>query len=383
MKILIISGYPLTERTSGSLEHAAKLAQYISAIDGMKVHVMTLGNENKQFKSGSVNVHVVNRIWFLNPFSLPFALWSMKRTAEKVNPDVIHAMRGFPYFAIAAFLRKRYPTLLTVFSLSERELRFDKSPIWMLKRVFLFIPNERYTIPRIPHIIVQSHRMEGLVRGLTKSKIHIVPEGIEYERVQQFQSQPLPSESPDIFLAVGFRKLKGIDVLIKAIPKVIASVPNLKVYLAGTGEEEVRLKSLVEELGVASHVNFLGFISDEVEKFRYYKACKMVVVPSRWDNEPFAPLDGAVMGKPAIVSDAAHSSVVIDGKTGFVFESENVEELASKIIKLLTGDKLREEMGKAIREKVKEYDWTKLAKRTVEIYKEVIVDFHRREAQNR
>lgn len=383
MKILIIGGYPLTDRISGSLEHVAKLAQNISAINDMEVHVVSLGNKNEQFKSGNVNVHVVSKMWFVNPFLLPFALWSMKRIAEKINPDVVHALRGFPYFAIALFLRGKYPVLLTVFSLSQRELHFDKSPIWMLKRVFVFIPSERYVIPRIPHIIVQSPFMKSLVTKLTRSKTHIVPEGIEYERLQQFQSLPLLSEPPDIFVAVSFRKLKGMDILIKAIPEVIRSVPNLKVYIAGSGEEELRLKSLVKELGVASHVKFLGFISDEVEKFGYYKACKIVVVPSRWDNEPFAPLDGAVMGKPAIVSDAAHSSVIIDGKTGFVFASENVEELASKIVKLLTDDKLWEEMGKAIREKVKEYDWTKLAKRTVEIYNEVIVDFHRQEAQNR
>ncbi len=373
----------MTDRGAGSLVHAGNLARYTSSMDGMEVHVITLGDKNGQLKDDNINVHVVRKKWFLNPFLLPFGLWSMKRIAERINPDVVHAMGGFPYFTIAVFLRNKYPVLLTVFSLSQRELHFDKSPMWMLKRVLVLIPSERYVIPRIPHIIVQSPFMESLIRRGAKLKIHIVPEGIEYERIQQFQSSPLLSDHPDIFVAVNFRKLKGIDLLIKAIPAVIRSVPDVKVYIAGSGEEEVKLKSLVKELGVESHVKFLGFIFDEGEKYRYYKACKIVVAPSRWDNEPFVPLDGAVMGKPAIASDAAHSSVVIDGKTGFVFKSENIEELASKIVKLLTDDKLREEMGKAIREKVKEYDWTKLAKRTVEIYNEVIVDFHRQEAQNK
>lgn len=373
----------MADRVSGSLAHVGNLARYVSAIDGMEVHVMTLGAKNEHFKSGDINVHVFSKKWFFHPLVLPFALRSMKRTAETIDPDVIHAMRGFPYFMIAASLRRSYPVLLTVFSLSRQELRFDKSPVWMLLRVFFFIPSERYVIPRIPHIIVQTSFMESLVRRMTKSKMHIVPDAIEYGRLAQFQSLPSLSDSPDIFVAVSFRKLKGMDVLINAVPIVVRSVPGLKVYIAGSGEEEASLKTLVKKLGVAEHVRFLGFISDEVEKNSYYRSCKIVVVPSRWDNEPYAPLDGAVFGKPAIVSDAANSSVVVDGRTGFVFESENVAELAAKIVKLLTDDKLREDMGKAIGDKVKEYDWPRIAGRTVEIYKEVILDFHSPEAQNK
>lgn len=64
-------------------------------------------------------------------------------------------------------------------------------------------------------------------------------------------------------------------------------------------------------------------------------------------------------------------------------KSEDVEELSSKMVKLLTDDKLREEMGKAAMEKAKEYDWNKIADRKVEIYKTVIVDFHEQRGKGR
>jgi len=100
------------------------------------------------------------------------------------------------------------------------------------------------------------------------------------------------------------------------------------------------------------------------------------------DSEPFAPLNAAIAGKPAIVSDKCNSSVIDDRKTGFVFPSENIEELSGKIVKLLTDHKLREEMGKAAMEKAKEYDWGKIADRKVEIYREVIANFHKRKGKN-
>ena len=383
MKILVVGGYPLTEKRSGSVTHVDKLTQSISAIDNMEVHVLTQGDKNKQFKRGNVNVHVINKMWVFVPFLLPFTMWSARCMIKKIAPDVIHVFGAYLYSTLATLFRNKYPILVTVFSLSQEELQFHKTPIRILRTGLLSIPKERYIINSVPHIIVQSHFTEKLIRGWTKSKIYIVPEGIEYERLQQLQSHTLLTDAADIFIAVNFRKLKGLDILIEALATVIKSVPDVKLYIAGAGEEENELKSLVRELGLQAHVKFLGFISNEVEKYHYYKTCKIVVVPSRWDVEPFAPLDGAVFGKPTIASDACNSSVVVDGKTGFLFKSENINELASKIVKLLTDDKLREEMGKAAMEKAKEYDWSRITDRTVEIYKMVMEDFHERKGKNK
>ena len=63
---------------------------------------------------------------------------------------------------------------------------------------------------------------------------------------------------------------------------------------------------------------------------------------------------------------------IVDGKSGLLFEPENIEDLASKIIRLLTDEGLREEMGNAAREKARECDWARIAERTVEVYRDII-----------
>ena len=382
MKILIISGYPLSDRVSGSLIHARDLAHHLSEINGMEVHVIAPGKKDERLSSGSVILHILNHNWFNNPFLIPFTLRTVKRIIDEIGPDVVHAMRGYPYCTLAVLLKRKRPVVMSVFSLSQSELRFDKNPVWILLRLLLFMPNERYSIPRIPHIIVQSRLMESLVRRQTRSEIHIVPEGIELEKLQQYQTQDKLSDYPDIFVAVSFRKLKGMDILIRAVSMVKESVPDIRVYIGGSGEEENNLRSLVAELDVEDQVKFLGFIADEKEKYRYYSACKIVVVPSRWDNEPFAALDGAAMGRPVIASNTCNASVVVNGETGYIFENENVEELAECIVKLLKDDNLRSRMGEAIREKVKEYDWPMIAGKTVQIYRKALVDFSSRDNQN-
>lgn len=383
MRILLMGGYPSTEKRSGSITHVEKLSQAISVIEGMEVHVITMGTKSRQFKRGNVNMHVVNRVIFLTLFQFPLASWFIERTIRNIRPEVVHVLGGFPYSTIAMFLRKKYPSLLTVFSFEWRELKYERSILRILRQMIISIPIERYIPSKIRHIIVQTYNIKNLVGELSDSKIYIIPEGIEYEKIQRFNLQAQLIEQPDIFIAVNFRMLKGIDILIKAIPEVIMSVPELKVYIAGSGEEEEELKNLVNDLRLENHVKFMGFIVDEREKYKYYKACKIVVVPSRWDNDPFAALDGAALGKPLIVSDACNSSIVEDGKTGFIFESENVKELSSKIVRLLTEDNLREEMGKVALEKAKEYDWSEIADRVVEIYKGVITDFHKRKDKSK
>jgi 1,4-alpha-glucan branching enzyme len=217
----------------------------------------------------------------------------------------------------------------------------------------------------------------------TKSKIYIAPSGIEYDEIETIQLHSLLNESPDIFFVNNLQKIKGADILIKAIPTVIKSIPNSSVYIAGTGPQGNELKALVKRLNLGEHVNFLGFISEE-EKYQYYRACKLVVVPSRWDCQPFAPLDAAASGKPVVASRIGGiQDTVEDGKTGFLFEPENIEDLADKIVTLLKDEKLREEMGRAAKEKAKSYDWKKIAERTVEIYKEVIADFHEQKVKDR
>ena len=379
MKILIMGGYPLGKNRSGSIIHAQKLAQSISALDGTEVHVITMGKTASQFSSGNVNIHVVAMPPIFAPFLLPFTFRSARRKIQEITPDVIHIMGDrFTYALLATPLRKNYPTLMSVFSFSERELRFSKNPIRVIRTLLISIPSMRYVIPRMSHFIVQSHFTEGIVRERSKAKIDIIPEGVDYERLRQIGTDALPDDSPDIFLAVNFRKLKGLDILIRAISIVVKSVPDVKLYIAGSGPEEKQLRSMVKELSVDSNVRFLGFISDEEKTYQYYKACKIVVVPSRWDVEPFAVLHGAAAGKPVIASKTCNSALIIDGKTGFLYDTENFEELADKIVKLLLDDNLRKGMGEAAREKAKEYDWNRIAWRTMKVYKEVMADFQKR-----
>jgi glycosyltransferase involved in cell wall biosynthesis len=375
VKVVIISGYPLSGKRSGALVHIEKLAEHLSEVEGMEVHVITSGNNVEQFENEKVTVHVMTLPLFILSLLFPFSQWSIMSKIKKLSPDILHAAGTFPYTTIVAMLRKKYPAIITVFSLSKNELRWEKNIVRIIKKVVISIPNERYVIKRIGNIIVQSSFTERKIENMTDAKIHIIPEGIECGEINQLQLHDM-SESPDIFIAVLFRKLKGLDVLIRAVGAVQKIIPNIQLYIAGNGEEEHNLQNLVNELNIQHCVKFLGYVSSKEEIYSYYKACKVVVVPSRWDIEPFAAIDGAMFGKPIIATKSCNSSLVIDGVSGFMIESEDVDTLTNRLVLLLSDKSLRDKLGKAAKEKSKEYDWPKIADNVTNVYRMTMNEFY-------
>jgi glycosyltransferase involved in cell wall biosynthesis len=384
IKVAILTTYMPVPSSNGGLEHTRHLIKYLSRRDDVELHILTLAYKNIHYGKNDFEHHTLHIIKkpFGYPVSFPLANLYLKYEIEKINPDIVHVQGAGPIYApAAALVNHEYPTVLTLLGFGPRGIKFGNR-IEIIKYFLIGKASEKYVFSKIPNILVQTSSIVNRVTSMTKSKIYVVPEGIEVEKIRN--TPPHDSdEKPEIFLPVRLVRLKGIDILIKSISMVTKSIPDIKFNIAGSGEEETALRSMVKDLKLERHVKFLGYISDEKEINSYYKDCKIVVVPSRWDVEPFAPLNAAASGKPAIVSDMCNSSVIEDGMTGFVFKSEDVEELASKIVKLLTDDKRREEMGKAAMEKAKEYDWSRIVDKKIEIYKEIIADFHERKEKGK
>ena len=381
IKVAMLAPYSPFQKHNGLTMHINKLTQHLSHREDIELHLITIGNKNMQFKKGDLNVHVIKKS-LSYPFSIPSLLWSLNRKTIEIDPDMVHAEGScFPYSTVVALVQNRYPTLLTVVGIVLKESKFCNG-INFIFDMLLRKPNERYVVSKISHIIVDAPSIKDLISKWTESRIYVVPAGIKYDKIEEIQSHTSLNEKSDIFIASRLVRIKGIDILIKTIPKVINSIPNISVCIAGTGPQENELRLLTKRLNLKNHVKFLGFISEE-EKYQYYKACKLVVVPSRWDCQPFTLFDAAASGKPVIASDMSNPGIVDDGKTGFIFKSENVEDLADQIILLLKDEELREEIGKAAKAKVKQYDWSKVAERYVEIYSEAIADFHERKAKSK
>ncbi len=134
---------------------------------------------------------------------------------------------------------------------------------------------------------------------------------------------------------------KGVDILIKAMQLV----PSAKLKIAGDGNYMSRLKQLAKELG-CDNVEFLGMVvGDELKKTISESLC--VVVPSLWyENFPYVMTEAFAMGKAVIGSDKGGIPEYIKhGKNGFVYHSNNVNELSECIRSICSDASVPVSMG--------------------------------------
>lgn len=382
IKVAMLAAYTPTPSVYGGAEHTRYLVKYLTRRDDVELHVVTLGHKNADFdRDGSgLYLHLVKKQFFF-PSLIPHAVPALRRRVKTINPDIVHAWgASIPYGTTAALVQSKYPTVLRHFGFTPDVIK-SENRLGIIKYLLIGKTNEKYVLSKIPNTMVATSSFKNIISSVTNSKIYVIPSGTEFDEIQRIK--PHQEDKPDIFSACRLHKVKGIDILIRAIPTVIKSIPDLKVCLAGSGPQEDALKSLVRELSLEDHVRFLGVIYGE-EKYQYYKACKIVVLPSRWDTLPKTIIEAMASGKPMVASNVGGiPDLVDDGKTGLLFESENVEGLAAKVIKMLTDEELRERMGKEALEKAGEYDWSKIAERTVAVYREVIADFREQRAEEK
>jgi glycosyltransferase involved in cell wall biosynthesis len=373
MRVAVLCQYPFEKMWGGPAIYIDRLTYHISCIKDVELHIITIGEKSKSFKNGNLNMHVVEIPKFLYlPVFIPYVTMLLNHIILKIDPDIVHAAIGTlpPYSTAAALIRNKYPVLLTVHGIVAKEAKYGTSISYRIYTYFNKL-NEKYVISKIPNIITVSPQAKDWICNKTKSNIHVIPNGVDFYDIQSIQTTD-KLKHPAILVVGGLVKIKGMDVLLNAIPIIIKKTPDLHIYIAGSGSEESKLKKLVNKLNIENYVDFLGFLSGE-KKYTYYKSADIYVQPSRYETFGIAILEAMACGKTVVASNVGGIPfLVIDGETGLLFENGNVRDLAEKILNLLNDKELREKMGKAGKKRAEEFTWDKIAKQTVEVYKEIL-----------
>jgi glycosyltransferase involved in cell wall biosynthesis len=163
--------------------------------------------------------------------------------------------------------------------------------------------------------------------------------------------------------------------LIKAFKKVSELFPDLKLVLAGDGNERACLERIVSSSALTGKVVFFG----EVKRARVMELlseCKLFVVPSR--NEAFGGviLEAMVTGTPIVASAVGGIPELICNKeTGVLVPGDNVKELEKALISLLCDEELLVRLGLQAQKAVgKKYDWGVIAEEYLQIYRQIARD---------
>jgi phosphatidylinositol alpha-1,6-mannosyltransferase len=178
-----------------------------------------------------------------------------------------------------------------------------------------------------------------------------------------------------VVLTVGrLQKRKGHDMLIRALPEIRRSVPDVLYAIVGDGDERKSLERLVVELGLAEFVQFRGETSDE-ELIRCYQQCDLFVLPNRDVNGDFEGfgmvlLEAQACGKPVVAGASGGTAETMSiPETGQVVCCDRPDELAMLVSQLLANEALRGTMGEAARAwAVERFSWESLSRQAYELF---------------
>jgi len=291
----------------------------------------------------------------------------------KENPDIIHA-HGYQVFTTDAALMaskiKKAPLVLTLHGFPRG---FEKPAN---KAYFNLIGKE--TLKKAKKIISVSHMVarEFKAIGVPEEKMAIIPNGIDLEEYKQlpmgdvFRKRLDIEENEKIVLTIGrLEKIKGFQYLIRALPSIIKKVGSTKLVIAGPDfNYGAKLKKLAEETNVQDNVIFYGSINGK-EKFEAFSAANIVAVPSLYEGFGMLLLEAMAAGKPLVATNTgAAPEIIQNGKNGILANLGNVEDLAGKVIKLLSDDQLMYLISQESRKTVEAFNWEKISEHIHKLY---------------
>jgi glycosyltransferase involved in cell wall biosynthesis len=153
---------------------------------------------------------------------------------------------------------------------------------------------------------------------------------------------------------------KGLDLAMRALGGL--KELTWEWHIAGDGPQMQVLQSMAKELGIGERVFFHGWQSPP-QLMKQYQQANLFLFPSRHEGMPNALLEAMASGLPVVASCiAGNEELVMDGKTGCLVPSEDADALQRALKKLLLDSALREQMGRASRQRVEEnYSWESTA----------------------
>lgn len=194
--------------------------------------------------------------------------------------------------------------------------------------------------------ICEGIRSDIVSRGVSADKITIVPNAVDASRFQPVGERNTEIESSlklqgkKVVAFIGsFYAYEGLDLLVAAMPQLLAARPDIRLLLVGGGQVTDAIKQQVAELGLQDSVIMTGRVPyEEVES--YYSVTDVLVYPRKSMRltelvTPLKPLEAMAQKSLFVASDVGgHKELVRDGITGTLFKADDAEDLVSTLLRL-------------------------------------------------
>jgi glycosyltransferase involved in cell wall biosynthesis len=258
----------------------------------------------------------------------------LRRRLDELNPDVVH----FQWLVHRPDVDLRWLRSIA----ARRRTVFTAHDLWAM--LDAHTREWRRVLDAVDRVVVHSRRgVDELVAlGVPEDRIARIPHPV-------FDSEEAPEPAPpagSTLVCFGLiRTYKGIDLLLRALPEIVRSVPVARLVVAGDALDPVGpFQALAEQLGIADRVEWRLAFQNETEIDALMATAAVVVLPYRRRVDSSGVLASALgRGRPVVVTDVGNlGETVEEFGAGEVVPPEDVGALAAACVRLLTDPDARE-----------------------------------------
>lgn len=271
-------------------------------------------------------------------------------TQLRTDPRIQQAdvLIGFDFDGYGLDPASRPPLVASAHAIFADVLRFETDPVRTMVQAQAFF--DRVNMEQAEHITAGSeYAKRRLIElyGLPAHKITAIAHGMmQPSWLPLVGAAPRTPNDHPIVLAVGkMYPRKRVDVLLRAVPLLVADHPNVEVRIVGDGLEYEPMRTLAAELGVERHVTFLGHIADDAAFAREWRQADVFAHASHQESFGYVYLEAMQVGLPIVAINASAAPEVI-GDAGLLAEPENPASMAAAISRFLSDPAMRAEYGR-------------------------------------
>ena len=300
----------------------------------------------------------------------PVAVVELFRLIRRERPAILH-LHGYASwnFGRIAGLLTGTPVVL------QEHMAHALPPFYqsIADRLLSFLPYSAIAVSDNVRTFMQTKR------HVRRDRIVIIPNGVPLEAPHPASSAEVDALRDELGLERNARvigtvgrldPIKGLDLLLRALPAVLAEAPDVRAVIVGEGPLAGELRRLAEELGVQGKVSFLGQRRDVP---RLLSLMDVFVMPSLSEGLSLAAAEAMAAGKVILSSDCdGLKDMFQKTESAVLFKSGDSAHLSEQLLRILADGSLRTALSQRAVENSRRFDIRDTARAYAEVYERVL-----------
>lgn len=308
---------------------------------------------------------------------------ALRRTLDALPAgrfDLVHIHTPFVahYAGVRFARRRRLPCIATYHTFFEEYLHHYMPLVPAALARYLARSFTRSQCAAVQALIAPSEPMRAVLTeyGVT-TPIHVLPTGLAADRFRAgdgraFRAQAgIDPQRPVVTYIGRVAHEKNIGFLLRMFRRVLESVPGALLVIAGEGPARGALRQEANELGLAGHVHFAGYLERDTVLLDCYAAADVFVFASRTETQGLVLLEAMAQGTAVVSTAHLGTRSILVPASGALVVTEELDAFAAAVVRVLGDPALRQELGARGRAYARQWSSAAMARRLADLYGEL------------